>query len=67
MVLQVNYTEMLGKISQDIIMNRDIEDYEDQRDNAQTNFKNVSTEEKMEIWRKNIKDVFGENGKVYLW
>lgn len=24
MVLQVNYTEMLGKISQDIIMNRDI-------------------------------------------
>lgn len=60
---------MLHKINRDIIENMEIDAYEEMRDNPSTNkeVSNTSTEQKMELWRKNIKNYFGENGKVYLW
>lgn len=39
------------------------------RDNPENNKpgQTSTTEQKMELWRRNIKNYFGENGKVYLW
>lgn len=69
MILQVNNKEMLQKINRDIIFDNQLEVYEDMRDNPANGKpgQNTTTEQKMEVWRKNIKNYFGENGKVYLW
>lgn len=68
MVLQVNYHEIILKIQKDIIQAIEFERFEEMRDNPQSkNYNNISTEEKMGMWRKSLKECFGENGKVYLW
>ena len=59
---------MLQKVNKDIIEDMEIQAYEEIRDNPANNqSSNTSTQHKMELWRKNIKNHFGENGKVYLW
>jgi hypothetical protein len=70
MFIQVNYQEMLEKINQDIIKNAPIDDIEDLRDNPtknNSNNMNNNFERKCEHWRENIKESFGDNGKLFLW
>lgn len=45
-----------------------IDDIEDMRDNPnKEGNNNASFERKCELWRKNVKENFGENGKLFLW
>jgi TRAP-type C4-dicarboxylate transport system substrate-binding protein len=68
MILQVNYKEMLQRINKDLIEDHDVDDYEKMRDEPEhMKINKNTTENKMELWRKNIKDNFGDNGKVHLW
>ena len=65
MFLQINYTEMLQKLKRDTIANRSIEEMEEIRETNKMPMLNF--QQHSEMWRKCVRDTFGENGKQIFW
>lgn len=66
MMIQVNYLEILEKVKAEALLNKSFEEMEEERDVRKT-AQAMSFEKHCDLWRKCIKDTFGENGKQFFW
>lgn len=66
MMVQANYLEILEKVKAEGLLNKSFEEMEEERDVRKT-AQAMSFEKHCDLWRKCIKDTFGENGKQFFW